>query len=383
MHDLPIRNIKGKLLRCGYTTGSAATAAAKAAAIGLLSGKPVETVTIDTPKGIMLTLGIADLIVSGGAECPPRKVACAVRKDSGDDPDATNGALIYATVRKIESTIMIDGGEGVGRVTRKGLDQPVGNAAINSTPRKMIASEVSGVCKEYGYTGGVEVVISVPNGEELAKKTRGGQLGIVGGISIIGTTGIVEPMSTKALVDTIRTEIKAMSVHGERNLLITPGNYGETFSKDTLKMSMNRHIRAADFIGDTIDSAVENGFGNILLVSHIGKAAKLGTGAFNTHYSFGDGRMETLAACALGSGADNETLKKIMDCVMADAALDVLRAANLLEGAMGILGKRIEGHLTKRVPENIDIGFICFTNAPAPQILCQSGNANGLRRLFE
>jgi cobalt-precorrin-5B (C1)-methyltransferase len=369
------------LLRCGYTTGSAATAAAKAATTVLLSGKRIETVTIDTPKGIRLTLDVADATVNG------ESVSCAVCKDSGDDPDVTNGALIYATVRKIEGEtegkIIVDGGAGVGRVTQKGLDQPVGRAAINSTPRAMIAKEVSEVCDAYNYSGVVEVILSVPNGEELAAKTRNAQLGIVGGISVIGTTGIVEPMSTKALADTIRTEVKSLAGSGDKNLLITPGNYGETFARDTLKLSMRKHIRAADFIGDTIDSAVENGFENILLVSHIGKAVKLGIGAFNTHYSFGDGRAETLAACALEAGAHIETLKRILSCVMADAALDILREADLLEGAMDVLGKRIDGHLRKRVPETVNLAYICFTKAPSPQILCQSDNANALLERFK
>jgi cobalt-precorrin-5B (C1)-methyltransferase len=376
MNDLPIKNVKGRLLRCGYTTGSAATAAAKAATAVLLSGERIETIAIDTPKGIRLTLEVADIKIDG------EKVACAVRKDSGDDPDVTNGASIRATVRKIESGIVVDGGEGVGRVTQKGLDRPAGDAAINSTPRKTIAKEISEVCGEYGYTGGIEAILSVPGGEKLAAKTQNARLGIVGGISIIGTTGIVEPMSTKALADTIKTEIKALAANGERNLLITPGNYGETFARDALRLSMRRHVRAADFVGDAIDAAVENGFENILLVSHIGKAVKLGIGAFNTHYAQGDGRMETLMACALEAGAGIDALKRIMSCVMTDAALDVLRDAGALEAAMDALGKRIDGHLVKRVPENASIGYVCFTNAPSPSVLCQSDNAGELGRIF-
>ena len=189
----------GKKLRLGYTTGSCAAAAAKAAAYMLLTGRRKDTIDLLTPKGIRLHLTVEEIKITSS------EVSCAIRKDSGDDPDATRGTLIFACVRKTDvPEILIDGGAGVGRVTKRGLDQPVGAAAINSVPRRMIEENVREVCALCGYDGGVSVVISVPEGEALAKKTFNPRLGIVGGISILGTTGIVEPMSEQALVDTIR-----------------------------------------------------------------------------------------------------------------------------------------------------------------------------------
>ncbi|MDR0818768.1 MAG: cobalt-precorrin-5B (C(1))-methyltransferase CbiD [Oscillospiraceae bacterium] len=373
------RNVKGKLLRRGYTTGSCAAAAAKAA-VGILLAPRSEdgyggSVELDTPKGVKLTLDIADTAARENS------VSCAVRKDSGDDPDVTNGALVYATVRKIPNGITIDGGEGVGRVTKPGLDQPPGAAAINSTPRRMITEAVSAVCAEYGYSGGIEVIVSVPDGAELAARTFNPRLGIEGGISILGTTGIVEPMSIKALADSIRLEVSQLSAAGSVNMLITPGNYGETFTRDTLKLPLDDHIRCADFIGETLDFAAEYGFKNILLVSHIGKLVKLGIGAFNTHYSYGDGRMETLTACALEAGADIEVLRRIMECVMSDAAVDVLRESGLLEPAMKILGDRAYANLRRRVPVEVNVGYICFTNV-GNVVLAQSDNAAELTEIW-
>ena len=191
----------GKQLRRGFTTGSCAAAAAKAATAMLLGEKEINTVRLVTPKGTGLDLDITDILISDDS------VSCAVVKDSGDDPDVTNGIKVYAAVERAGSGIEIDGGEGVGRVTRPGLDQPVGAAAINSTPRKMIAEAVREIAEKHNYSGGFKVTVSVPEGIEIAKKTFNGRLGIEGGISILGTTGIVEPMSDEAVVETIRTEL--------------------------------------------------------------------------------------------------------------------------------------------------------------------------------
>ena len=199
----------GKRLRLGYTTGSCAAAAAKAAAWMLLTGRRKETITLDTPKGIRLELAVREITMHADS------VSCAIEKDSGDDPDVTKGTLIFASVRRTdEPGVHIDGGEGVGRVTKRGLDQPVGNAAINSVPRQMIRENVEEVMALTDSSGGLDVVISAPEGETLAKKTFNPRLGIVGGISILGTTGIVEPMSEAALVETIRVELRQRRAMG-------------------------------------------------------------------------------------------------------------------------------------------------------------------------
>lgn len=375
---MQFRSVNGKLLRCGYTTGSCAAAAAMAAAELLLGGAAPPAVTLSTPKGITLTLDVAEARMEG--DC----ALCAVRKDSGDDPDVTNGVLVWAALSKQNSGLTIDGGEGVGRVTRPGLDQPVGAAAINSTPRRMIAGAVSGVCARLGYSGGLKVIISIPGGEALALRTFNPRMGIEGGLSVIGTSGIVEPMSNQALVDTIRVELRQAAAGGARHILLTPGNYGETFARDKLGLTLNPHVNCANFIGDAIDACLECGFRRILLIGHIGKLVKLGIGVTNTHSAFGDGRMETLTACALEAGAPLELLRQLPDCVTTDAALSLLFSAGLLEKTMEVLGRRIDACLKRRVPEPAEIGYLCFTNAePFAGVLCQSGCAETLIKLWE
>jgi len=350
------KNVNGKLLRCGYTTGSCAAAAAKAAAFMLLDGKPLTQVTLDTPKGVTLTLNIADITISADY------VSCAVQKDSGDDPDVTNGVFVYATVKKTKNGITVDGGEGVGRVIKHGLDRPVGNAAINSAPRRMIGAELKAVAKKFGYGGGFEVIISVPDGADIALKTFNPRLGIEGGISIIGTTGIVEPMSHQAMAETVRLGLRQLKSQGADSVLLTPGSYGETFAGGALKLNMDCHITCSNCIGEAIDCAVELGFNKILLVGHIGKLVKLGIGITHTHSSFGDGRMETLIACALEAGADIALLKNLSACVSTDAALIFINENGILKQTMDALGKRILDTLTRRVPTETAIGFVCFTN---------------------
>lgn len=375
--EISRKNVDGKLLRCGYTTGACAAAAAKAATIMLLTGEPAPAVSLPTPKGILLTLDVLDeKIGENSAEC-------AIKKDSGDDPDVTNGVLVCAKVERCAAGIQISGGVGVGCVTKSGLDQPVGEAAINSTPRRMIIEAVKAVCIQYGYTGGVCVSISVPNGAALAKRTFNPRMGIEGGISIIGTTGIVEPMSHAALIDTIRLELRQLADTGIKSVLLAPGNYGEAFAAAKLQLSLSVHVACSNFIGDAIDAAVELGFAKILLVGHIGKLVKLGIGMTNTHSANGDGRMETLLACALAAGAELPLLKEIAACVTTDAVLALLHSAELLQETMNILGARIDACLKRRVPEGITIGYLCFTNAEGfGGILAQSENVERLMRLW-
>ena len=217
-----------KRLRMGFTTGSCAALAAKAAALTLLTGKAAETVEINTPKGLTVKVPVLELVQT------PDAVRCAVKKDAGDDPDITDGALVFAEVTKTDRpNIVLDGGAGVGRVTRPGLNQPVGAAAINDVPRQMIEAAVRTVCDELFYEGGLSIVISVPDGVRLAQKTFNPRLGIEGGISILGTSGIVEPMSAQALIDTIGLELRALAAAGQKRVVLTPGNYGGQFPRVT------------------------------------------------------------------------------------------------------------------------------------------------------
>lgn len=346
----------GEKLRCGFTTGSCAAAAAKAAAAAVLSGTAPERIELLTPKGITLDIPVERYEISQSS------ALCSVIKDSGDDPDITNGIEVCATVELTESGITIDGGEGIGKVTKPGLDQPPGAAAINSVPRKMIAAAVSEIAEHFDYHGGYRVVISIPKGAEIAAKTYNPRMGIEGGISVIGTTGIVEPMSNSALVDTIRLEERMRREEGCRSLLLTLGNYSQSFIQRNMPFALDRCVTCSNFIGDAIDAAMEYGFERILIIGHIGKMVKLGAGIMNTHSAQADGRMEVLVTCGLLAGADPQTLIKITECVTADAAIALLKDAGALEKAMEILGQRAEYYLSAKVKNTVPIGAVMFSD---------------------
>lgn len=268
-----------KKLRFGYTTGSCAAAASKASIIMLLNKKPIKKIQIMTPKGILLNLNVLD--ISFGEDF----VKCAIKKDSGDDPDVTNGILVYSKVQfSKDKDIIIDGGIGVGRVTKDGLQCKKGSAAINKVPREMIYKEVKNICEEFEYKEGLYVEISIPEGVEIAKKTFNPRLGIEGGISILGTSGIIEPMSEKALIDTIKLEMKQLKVNGAEYFLITPGNYGESFSRENMEINIENSLKCSNFVGETLDYACELGIKGILFIAHIGKFYK--GCRWNYEYSF-------------------------------------------------------------------------------------------------
>ena len=346
----------GKKLRMGYTTGSCATAAAKAAAIMLLTQKAVKNICLITPKGIEINIDIEDININNNY------VSCAVKKDSGDDPDVTNCMLIYAMVSLIDKPeIIIDGGEGIGRVTKPGLNQPVGNAAINSTPRQTITRELETVAEDFNYNGGFSVVISAPQGEEISKKTYNSRLGIIGGISIIGTSGIVEPMSDSAIVDTIKAELNIKLNENRKCLLITPGNYGEDFLKEDFKGISNTVVKCSNFIGDTLEYASELQFENILLIGHIGKIIKLAGGLFNTHSKYGDCRAEIIATHSVLCGADKTTIKQIYNSVTTDEMIDKLKNIGILDKVMVSIMDKIKYLTNLRTHNTVDVGVITFS----------------------
>ena len=345
----------GKRLRLGYTTGSCAAAAAKAAAWMLLTGKKKETITLDTPKGIRLELEVKAIQMGEHA------VSCAIEKDSGDDPDVTRGTLIFATVSKIDTPgVTIDGGAGIGRVTKKGLDQPVGNAAINSVPRQMIRENVQEVMALADYSGGLSVVISAPEGEMLAKKTFNPRLGILGGISILGTTGIVEPMSEKALGVTIRVELTQRRANGASYVLLTPGNYGSDFIRRELGLDMILAVQVSNFIGDALDICKELGFKGALLIGHVGKLVKTAGGMLNTHSKYGDCRMEILAAHAGAAGVPAEKLAEILSCVACDDVLRILKETPYYEATLSRVAERAAFHLQHRA-DTVEVGTLLFS----------------------
>lgn len=354
----------GKRLRLGYTTGSCAAAAAKAAAWMLLTGHEKRTIDLLTPKGVALTLDVLEITRTSDT------VSCAIRKDSGDDPDVTHDTLMFAAVQRTETPgVTIDGGAGVGRVTKRGLDQPVGAAAINSVPRRMIRENVEEVMRFCDYRGGLAVMISVPEGEALAKKTFNPRLGIVGGISILGTTGIVEPMSEQALLDTIHVELRQRRENGADYILLAPGNYGADYIRDFIGLDPKTAVLTSNFIGDSLEFCKEFGFHGALLIGHIGKFVKLAGGMWNTHSKFGDCRMEIIASHSAALGLRAERTEEILHCATCDDALRILDEEGLKDAFLVRLGQRIGTMLGYKSGElqsgailfSKEYGFLCET----------------------
>lgn len=351
----------GKKLRYGYTTGSCAAAAAKAAAQMLLTGQNVEEIALQTPKGILLHLLVEDISRGEGW------VRCAIRKDGGDDPDVTNGILVYAKVNKINTVakdieIELDGGIGVGRVTRTGLYQQPGEAAINPVPRKMILESVEEICHNHGFSGKLHVEISIPAGVELAKRTFNPRLGIEGGISVLGTSGIVVPMSEDALIASIRLEMKMHVKNSAQYLVITPGNYGAMFSRDKLDIDLTYSMKCSNYLGETLDMAEELGVKGILFISHIGKFVKVSGGIMNTHSRCADSRAELMAAQAFRAKAPMEVIGEILDSQTTEESVQILKDAGYLETTMAIMAEKIQFYLDHRTGKRIETGAIIFSN---------------------
>lgn len=359
----------GKNLRCGYTTGACAAAAAKAAAALLLTGTAPDTVELVLAgEPAVFPVERRELTGSGGGQA----ARCGVRKDAGDDPDVTHGLLVEAAVRRGDgpgAEIRIRGGEGVGIVTKPGLDQPPGEAAINTGPRNMIREAVRSVCREAGFARTLEVTISVPGGAGAAARTFNPDLGIEGGISILGSTGIVEPMSEPALIQSIQTEMRvrwldlyAGTKPGEAPppLVLVPGNYGMTFAKKNLGAASEQIIKCSNFIGEALDSACELAVPRIILAGNLGKLVKLAGGIFNTHSRHADCRMDILMRCTVEAAAraaevqlSPEELQGLLQeldrCVTTDAAAAVLARGGCLESVMQIVMKKAARHVSRRV----------------------------------
>ena len=348
---------QGKNLRCGYTTGSCATAAAKAAATMLLTGERVATVRIDTPKGVVLELEPLEV------ELAEQYVSCAIRKDSGDDPDDTNGVLVFAKVEKVvEPGVHIEGGVGVGRVTKPGLACAVGGPAINPTPRRMITAEVGSVMEQAGYSEGLLVTISIPEGVEIAKKTFNPRLGIIGGLSVLGTSGIVEPMSEKALIETMYVEMRAQKARSNKHLLVFFGNYGEDFTRDVMQLDLEGAVTCSNFVGELLDYAVFLGFETLLLIGHSGKLVKLAQGVMNTHSKYADCRTELFALEAMFHGASIEVGQEIYHCLTTDEVTKILKREQIFEPVMDKVTERIDFYMQHRVHGKIKTAAFMFSN---------------------
>lgn len=359
-----------KQLRRGITTGTCAAAAVGAAAAFLLSGVEKESILVHTPGGIKVTVPVFP--VEKGKD----RAEFGVIKDSGDDPDVTNHAKIHGAVCILSGKqnipekafrderfpqLYLEGGEGIGRATKAGLEQEIGQAAINRIPRAMIFEAAGDICRMTGFKGKLLITISVPDGKALAERTFNPKLGITGGISILGTTGILEPMSEKAILDTIETEIKQLSVQGVKNLLVTPGNYGRGYVSDYLHMDLSSSVKCSNYIGEVLDMAVSYQMETLLLVGDIGKLVKLSAGIMNTHSKVADGRCEIFAVHTVLCGGSREMAEKIMSCIHTEEILTLLEQWGLRKAVMVSLCGRIREHVSDRVGERLKTGVMLFS----------------------
>ena len=414
-------------LRRGYTTGSCSAAATKAALLMMTRGERCETVRIDTPKGIELSLEVSD------QEYSPCEALCSITKDAGDDPDATHGLRIFSRVSRSSSSggrentepletavlaeagplpyeeqleisgvsvkVHITGGRGVGVVTRGGLSCDVGKSAINPVPRRMILKSVKDVLENIEpelIPDFLHIEISAENGEETAKKTFNPKLGIVGGISILGTSGIVEPMSEKALVDTIRTEIKQFAElsgikreadhepQGDSTLsaikvppmLVCPGNYGQDYARDVLGIDLESGVKCSNYIGEMLDYSCWLGIPKILLIGHAGKLIKIAAGVMNTHSSSADGRQEVIASHGAMLGMEPSAVRDIMNAISAEEMTDILRnqGEEFAQKVFDSIGTKIKEHIDHRTRGKLQVEFIVFTKIHGT--LIKSGGAD-------
>lgn len=347
--------VNGKKLRKGFTTGTCATAATAAAISMILNQDIEEKVTVSTANGVEVTMDIKD------PSFGELTASAAVEKDGGDDADATHGLLIYSTVTLLpdSNNIEIDGGEGVGRVTQKGLKCDVGMAAINPTPRAMIEKTARQLL---GPNCGAKIIISVPGGEETAKLTYNSRLGIVGGISILGTTGIVNPMSEDSWKASITIELTMLYNQGYRSVVLAPGNYGEDFATNVLGIPPHRIVNMSNFVGHVLKEVQRIGFTRVLMVGHMGKFVKVAGGIFSTHSKDSDARMEIIMANLALLGAPVELLEKVDQCITTDAAGTLIEEYHYEEVYQVLVDKmkfRSERLLRNRKPE-VSIDVVTF-----------------------
>jgi cobalt-precorrin-5B (C1)-methyltransferase len=321
----------------------------------LMSGKRVERVRVTLPQGE------STVLESVHAEWHRDWAKCGILKDAGDDPDVTHGMEIVACVRRRGQGIVISGGQGVGVVTGRGLPCRVGEAAINPVPRQMIIQHVQKIMEKYGETQGIHIEISAPGGEEIAKKTFNARLGIHGGISILGTTGIVEPMSEQALIETIKILIDRAAVNSPDVALISPGNYGRDYCADQLGIKLEAGIKCSNFIGETLDYLVYKGFREVLLVGHVGKLVKLAAGIMQTHSSVADGRMEILGVHCAMAGGTQELVRRVMACGTTDEAIELLENASLTKSVFASVMERIKFHVDYRTRGALNVEVMLFS----------------------
>ena len=347
------RWVNCRLLRYGYTTGSCAAAAAKAAAFMLQNQTFIKTVTILTPLGIPLELDVLH------PKMTRNQVQCAVQKDAGDDPDVTDGVQVVAAVRfQVPETVTIEAGEGIGLVTREGIGIPVGQSAISKTPCKMIQQELLPFIKP---ARGIHLLLSIPGGADIAPRTMNPRLGIEGGISIIGTTGIVEPMSQDGFIKALFIEIDMLLQDNPYEITLVFGNYGKQFFSDHCGPGNKKPVlKIGNVLGEVLDYLKTKEVRLIRLVGHIGKMIKVAGGIFNTMNRIADGRLEICAALAAASGAPAHTVRSILKAVTTEAALALI-PLQVKDSFVSLCLKRVASYLRHRLGNRHRLQLIMFS----------------------
>ena len=340
-----------KKMRTGITTGTCAAAATMAAILSWL-GKPPDTVDVVSPQGKRIHVAIDSCRkLDHGGEA-------TVIKDAGDDPDVTHGTTIQVEIEiQKDTSNIIEGGLGVGVVTKPGLSVPVGEPAINPGPRKMILQVLKDVLP-VGY--GATVRVSIPDGERLAQRTLNPTLGIVGGLSIIGTTGIVEPMSEEAFKNSLSPQINMVKALGYDHIVFAPGKIGQDIAINHYGIPAETVIQTSNFIGHMLESAVHYQMKKVLLFGHLGKIVKVAAGIFHTHNRMADARMETLAAYMAAAGAPQEAILEILACTTTEAAMPIITFYKL-QSVYDVLAQRASARAERYVFGDLMVGTVIVT----------------------
>jgi cobalt-precorrin-5B (C1)-methyltransferase len=341
-------------LRTGYTTGTTATAATKGALYALIE-KPVDQVTVTLPKDMTATLKIAWTRMDSG------KATCAAIKDAGDDPDATHGAEICSTVMfsNNKGQIIIEGGEGVGRVTKPGLGLEIGRAAINPTPMKMLEQAVREVANDQLRKHGINVVISVPKGEEIAKKTDNPRLGILGGISILGTTGIVLPYSTASFAASIRQSLDVAIAMGADTAILTTGGRSEDFAKGLFKLPDHCFVQIGDFAGYSIKQCASKKLRKAVIAGFIGKLTKMAMGVKQTHVAGSHVDMDFMASLAAECKAPPKVVQEIKGANTARHVSEMVTKNNV-SGYFDMVCKKVHEQMSEHAKSQLEIKVVMF-----------------------
>ena len=340
-----------KKMRSGYTTGACAAAGVKAVLL-FLQGEYMEQVQIMALDGTPLLIPVKKV------ERTEYGARAEVIKDSGDDPDITNGVSVFAEVRHTagKTGIVFRAGEGIGHVTKPGLSVAPGEPSINPGPRKLIANVIEELL---GPEAGCEIILSVPAGKELAKRTLNPILGVVGGISIIGTTGVLRPMSEEGFKNSLVPQIDVALAAGFRSLVFVPGKIGENAAV-ACGLPREAIVQTSNFIGFMLSAAAERKVDRVLLFGHIGKLVKVAAGVFYTHNRIGDARLETMAAYAAAEGLPAEGVRRILQATTTEEALPILDEYGL-ERVYDVLAARASARAERYVFQDLHVGTVLST----------------------